>query len=451
MNRALLYKIAAIVLLGLGMVVPLHMVSELVAERRGLRDRVLHDIAQSATGAQRLDGLALIVPCTDRFEDKETLESGRTIVRPRTVACDRYLLPERLGIVGELDAEFRYRGIYPALVYRARLNLEGTFDVPVDPAPPGAQRTWGTPQAVLGLGDVRGIRGVPQLKWNDIAVAFESGAGKAPWTQGVQADVPLDPKAGGRAAFTLDLDLAGMERLEIVPAAGEVIASLRSVWPHPSFIGRFLPETRAVTDKGFEASWRTSDLGSNVREAFRRCVQFKCEAYLANSFGVSLIHAVDVYQKTYRALHYGILFVVLTFALFFLYEVLAGLRVHPIQYALVGFALIAFFLLLLAFAEHVGYGLAYLIGAGACIALIGSYVRYVLATPGRALSLMALLGVLYGALYVVLGSEDYALLMGALLVFAALAAFMLITRRLDWYALPAPGLPAATRGDSSAA
>ena len=241
-----------------------------------------------------------------------------------------------------------------------------------------------------------------------------------------------------------------MERLEVVPAAGEVTTSLRSAWPHPSFIGRFLPETRTVSEQGFEASWRMSDLGSNVRQAFQRCVQSKCDAYQAGSFGVSLIHAVDVYQQTYRALHYGILFVVLTFALFFLYEVIAGLRVHPIQYALVGFALIAFFLLLLALAEHVGFGLAYLIGAGGCIALIGAYVRYVLGSPRRALSLMALLGVLYAALYVVLGSEDYALLMGALLVFAALAAFMLITRRLDWYALPAPGLPAAGRLDAHA-
>jgi inner membrane protein len=296
---------------------------------------------------------------------------------------------------------------------------------------------------VLGLGDVRGIAGVPLLKWNADSIAFESGVGKAPWAQGIQADVPVDPKAGGQAAFALDLDIAGMERLEIVPAAREMLVSLRSAWPHPSFIGRFLPETRSVSDQGFEAAWRMSDLGSNVRQAFQRCMQSKCEAYFGTVFGVSLIQAVDVYQKTYRALHYGILFVALTFALFFAFEILAGLRVHPIQYALVGIALVAFFVLLIAFAEHIDFGLAYLIAAGACIALIGCYVRYVLGSRSRALSLAVLLSGLYGALYVVLGSEDYALLMGALLVFAALAAFMLVTRRLDWYALPGQTSPAA--------
>jgi inner membrane protein len=260
--------------------------------------------------------------------------------------------------------------------------------------------------------------------------------------------VTFDPQVSGRAAFSLDLDLAGMERLDIVPAAGETNVSLRSPWPHPSFGGRFLPETRSVSERGFEAAWRMSDLGANVRQAFQRCLQSKCDAYLAGSFGVSLVQPVDVYQKTYRALHYGILFVGLTFALFFLYEVICGLRVHPVQYALVGLALVAFFLLLLALAEHVGFGLAYGLGAAACVALVGAYVRIALGSSARAASLAALLAALYGALYVVLGSEDYALLMGALLVFAALAAFMLVTRRLDWYAVSAaaPGTAAPGGG-----
>ena len=445
MKRALLWKTGAIALLAAAMIVPLHTIGELVAERRGLRDGVLDDIARSSTGPQRLDGLALVLPCTDRFEDKETLENGRTLVRTRTVSCDRHVLPQRLGIAGELETERRARGIYAALVYRARLNLEGTFEVALQPAPAGAQRTWGRPYVALGLADARGIRGVPLLKWNDATVPFEAGPGSAPWVQGIQAPVPLDPETGGRAAFTLDLDLAGLERLDIVPAAGETVASLRSAWPHPSFVGRFLPETRTVTDRGFEAAWRTSDLGANVRQAFQRCVQSKCDAYLAGSFGVNLIQPVDVYQQTYRALHYGILFVGLTFGLFFLYEVSAGLRVHPVQYALVGFALVAFFLLLLALAEHVGFGLAYLLGACACIALIAAYVRYALGSRARALSLGGLLSALYAALYVVLGSEDYALLMGALLVFGALATFMLITRRLDWYAVAAAAVPPAER------
>jgi inner membrane protein len=154
---------------------------------------------------------------------------------------------------------------------------------------------------------------------------------------------------------------------------------------------------------------------------------------------------VDIYQKSYRAVHYGYLFVALTFALFFLYEVLAGLRVHPVQYGLVGIALTAFYVLLIALAEHIAFGWAYLAAASACVLLIGVYVRCVLGGLGRAQAMTSLMSALYASLYLVLGSEDYALLMGALLLFAVLAAFMLATRNLDWYALPGR-MGALTRG-----
>ena len=441
-NRALLMKLAAIAALGMGTLIPMHMAGDLIAERRALRDKVLQDIAQSGSGAQRIEGLALILPCTESYDETETLDRDRTVVRRRTRSCDVHLLPERLSVDGDIGTELRYRGIYPALVYRTRLALEGSFRVPAQSAPAEAKRSWGTPRLVVGIGDVRGIRNRPVLDWNGTPIAFEAGTGKAPWARGIQAAVPIDPLRGGAASIKLGVELAGMERLDLVPAAGDMTVRLRSAWPHPSFTGRFLPQTRTVSDAGFEAVWHTTDLATNAYQAFQRCSQGKCDEYLAGGFGVSLLQGVDVYQQSYRALHYGILFVLLTFALFFLYEVLAGLRVHPIQYALVGFALAVFFVLLIAFAEHVRFGLAYLIAAGACIVLIGAYVRCVLGSIARAAGLSGLLAGLYAALYLVLGSEDYALLMGAVLVFAALAAFMLSTRRLDWYAVSMRGVSA---------
>lgn len=442
MNRALLIKIGAIVVLALMLIVPLHSVSDLVAERRALHNEVLAELARSGAGPQRIDGIALILPCTDAWEETETLDNGRIRVRQQTRPCDVHVLPERLGITGELDTELRRRGIYAGLTYRARLRMEGTFQVPVVAAPALVRRTWGSPRLVLGISDVRGIAGVPSLAWDGVKTPFAAGIGSAPWAQGIHADVAVDPTEGGPASFVLGLRLAGMDRLELVPSAGEVSMSLSSAWPHPSFVGRFSPEARTVADAGFEASWRTTDLGTGVRQAFQRCVRGKCEDYVANTMGVRLLQSVDVYQRAYRAAHYGLLFVVLTFALFFLYEVLSGLRVHPLQYALVGLALVAFFLLLLALVEHLPFAAAYLLAAAACIGLIAIYVRFVLATRARAAALAGLLCALYVALYVVLGSEDYALLMGALLLFAALAAFMLLTRRLDWYALSPPGVPA---------
>jgi inner membrane protein len=447
-NRTLLVKLATIAAIAIATLAPMHMAGELIAERRALRDKVLQEVAQSGTGAQRLEGIALILPCTETYEETETLDRERTAVRRHTRACDVHVLPERLRIGGDIGTELRHRGIYPALVYRTRLALTGSFSIPAQEASAETKRSWGTPRLVIGIADVRGIRNTPVLDWNATPIPFEAGVGNAPWSRGIQAAVPVDPLRGGVASIALTLDLAGMERLEFVPAAGDMSVRLRSAWPHPSFTGRFLPESRTVSETGFEAAWHTTDLATNVYQTFQRCGRGKCDEYLAAVFGVSLLQGVDVYQRSYRALHYGILLVLLTFALFFLYELLAGLRVHPIQYGLVGIALAVFFVLLIALAEHVRFELAYLIAAGACIGLIGTYVRAVLGSIRRAAGLCGLLTGLYAALYMVLGSEDYALLMGALLMFSALAVFMLATRRLDWYRVTMGGAAPAEANPS---
>ncbi|MGA4817387.1 inner membrane CreD family protein [Pseudomonas aeruginosa] len=121
---------------------------------------------------------------------------------------------------------------------------------------------------------------------------------------------------------------------------------------------------------------------------------------------------------------------------------LKRLAVHPVQYALVGLALAFFYLLLLSLAEHVGFRLAYLVSAGACVGLIGFYLCFVLRSVARGLGFSVGLAGLYGLLYGLLSAEDYALLMGSLLLFAVLAAVMVLTRRLDWYGVGPQDFPA---------
>lgn len=436
MNRALLWKLLAVLAVTIGLVVPLQMTEQLIVERRGLRDKVMSDIAQSGTAAQRLEGIVLYVPCIDRYEETETLHDGRKIVRQQTRNCDVRVLPKKLRVMADLTTDFRYRGIHRAMVYQIGADIEAAFEVPAHPTPNGMNRTWGEPRLLVGIGDQRGIRSTPVAAWNGTSIQFQAGTGNVVWSRGMHVAVPFDPGAGGSGRLAMKLGLAGMDRLDVVPAADDVEFTLRSPWPHPSFVGRFLPDTRTVSDTGFEAVWRTTSLATNIRDAFQRCATGQCDDYTGNTFGVSLMPGVDVYQQSYRAVHYGFMFVVLTFALFFLYEVLAGLKVHPIQYGLVGIALTAFYVLLIALAEHIDFAWAYLAATSACVLLIGVYVRYVLGSVGRAAAMTALMTALYACLYMVLGSEDYALLMGAMLLFAVLAAFMLATRKLDWYALP---------------
>jgi inner membrane protein len=211
---------------------------------------------------------------------------------------------------------------------------------------------------------------------------------------------------------------------------------MRADWPHPSFVGQFLPQRREVTAEGFTAHWQSSFFATNYEERLQACLGHRhCLSDSDNPFAVSFINPVDQYLKSERAIKYALLFIALTFAGFFLFEVLKRLAVHPMQYGLVGLALALFYLLLLSLAEHVPFALAYLLAAAACVLLLGIYLSAVLRSAWRGGAFALALGLLYGLLYVLLDAEDYALLMGSLLVFGLLAGVMLLTRRLDWYSL----------------
>ena len=223
-----------------------------------------------------------------------------------------------------------------------------------------------------------------------------------------------------------------------------------SAWPHPSFTGRILPDAGTrISREGFAAQWRTSHFATNLSQLHQRCVQSRqCDAFNQHSLAVSFVQPVDLYQTVERSVKYGFLFIGLTFAAFFLFEVLKRLAIHPVQYALVGLALAIFFLLLISLAEHLGFAAAYAIAAASCVTLIGYYVAHVLKSTRRGTLFGLALSALYGLLYVLLRVEDHALLMGSLLVFACVASVMVATRRVDWYAvavIPSPPEDPAAR------
>jgi inner membrane protein len=222
--------------------------------------------------------------------------------------------------------------------------------------------------------------------------------------------------------FSFTLELAGSEALALAPKGADTAVAMRADWPHPSFQGRFLPATHDIGANGFTANWRVS--------------RFAAQSARDEAIAVSFIEPVGLYQMLERASKYGFLFIGLTAAAFMLLELLRRLAIHPIQYALVGLALAMFFLLLTALSEHIGFGAAYALATAACVALISAYLVRI--SKAVALFFGSSLTALYGVLYALLQSEDYALLGGSLLLFALLAAVMLGTRRVDWYRLSAP-------------
>jgi inner membrane protein len=448
MQKALLWKILLIGLVALLLQVPVGMIRGLVSERQQTRDGVLADIARGTSEAQRIAGPVLYIPWTRRSTEATvtTDDSGRT----RTTSREKVerghvaLLPETLAVDGKIELQPKRRGIYTSQVYTLNATLRGTFALPADlgiPDGPGRLEI-GKASLVLGIQDTRGIRERIDIEWDGAAPALSPGGIDATGLpSGVQADLGFLAR-GDQAkshAFRVALTVLGTQRLDIVPLGASTTIALASPWPHPSFLGRILPDAgTTVSADGFSATWRTSHFATNLAQVYQRCAQAKqCDAFNQHTVAVSFIQPVDLYQTVERSVKYGFLFILLTFAAFFLFEVLGRLAIHPVQYGLVGVALTVFFLLLISLSEHTGFAPAYAIATAACVGLIGYYVGHVLKSWRRGTVFAAGLGSLYGLLYVILRMEDHALLLGSLLVFACLAGAMVATRRVDWYAVSA--------------
>lgn len=441
----LFWKAMVIALLGIVLLVPLMMVQGLIAERAGLKESVVRGVAQSAAEVQRITLPVIVVPYTrtwiESTERSDEHGASKTTRTERSETATLAFLPEALAVSARPAIDHKYRGLYRVLTYAAPLKISGKFALPAyaaqAPAPAAGRIVWGVPTLALGISDPRGIRNSPRLTWNDAQLPFEPGASeRSRLGNGIAARLEtVDGRAPLVAEFSLTLALNGMERLSFIPTGRETSVDLAAPWGHPSFFGKFSP-TAQINPGDFSAQWKTSFYSTNAREAYAECVAGgKCARFEANEFGVAFITPFDLYQQLERAAKYGLLFVGLTFGTFFMFEVLGARAVHPVQYGLVGLALALFFVLLVAFSEHIGFSPAYGLAAGACIALIVAYTSMALASRWRAAGLGAGLAALYGVLYLLLRSEDYALLMGSVFLFVLLAALMLGTRRLDWYAL----------------
>lgn len=438
MNRSLLFKLGAIALLMLVLLIPLLMINGIIGDRQYTRDAVLEDIARSSSYSQRLTGPVMVVPYRKTVREwklNEKLNKRYEVTREERGRL--YFLPDRFELDGKVQTELRARGIYQARLFHADNRISGRFELPTQ---------WGITEdfadyrfepafLAVGISDIRGIENALKLELGSQQLDFEPGS-QVDWLgQGVHVALPVqDSKKPYVVDFAFDLRLQGTEQLQVVPVGKISQVSLASNWPHPSFIGNFLPAQRDVTDSGFTANWQTTFFSTNLEQALQSCLDGQgCKDFTNRSFGVNFIDPVDQYLKSDRAIKYALLFIGLTFAGFFLFEVLKSLAVHPIQYALVGFALAFFYLLLLSLSEHIGFALAYLISASACVLLIGFYVCHVLRSIRHGLGFSAGLAALYGLLYGLLSAEDYALLMGSLLLFGLLGTVMVLTRKLDWY------------------
>lgn len=435
MNKhPLMSKLLVIFSLILLLSIPLLMVFDTIQERSAYRNDAASEVARAHAGAQTITGPVLHVPYTETFTRTVAVEGGRGETREERVTLSHVALrfPSRLDTRSQLETQTRWRGIFPVTVYTSSHLSTGRFVWSgVEPQEKDGQITLGQPRMVLGVSDLRGLLSAPQLTVAGQAVSMAPSPGSQKLPLPLAAPVNLELlKPGAAFDITLTVELAGTARIGWVPLADENSVSVTSSWPHPNFGGDFLPRTRSVSDQGFEATWSVPSLSTQAQQQFAQRSESKS---LPDSFSVSLDNPVDAYRLTERATKYALMFIVLTFAAFFVLEMVKRWRIHPMQYLMIGAALVLFFLLLLSLSEHLDFSWAYLLASAACIGLLTHYLRHVLGGWQPATGMSAMLVALYGVLYGILASEDNAMMMGSLLLFGVLAAIMVVTRKVDWY------------------
>ncbi len=443
-------KMAMVVVLTLVILIPLQMVRGVIHDRQQYREAAVRDIAAGYGGRQALAGPVLVVPYEERVVETTSDEDGSVRRTVRRRSGQWTFFPDTLAVDGELKPDVRRRGLHQVRVYEWHGDVAARFDAAMPADTDGVQRSIGQPWLSLGIADVGGLRGSPQLRVDGAAVAVVQGLGHADGP-GVHARLAA-PAAGQRLHLDVraGLSLRGTETFAMLPLGASNDLRLRSPWPHPKFDGR--SPQQDVGDDGFRARWQIASVATNAQRRYLQEPSLAPEARLSDAaravlapdmpwsapgdaVSVSLLDPVNAYVQADRASKYGLLFVLLTFIGFFMFELIRQVRVHPIQYLLVGMAIAIFFLLLVSLSEHLAFGLSYLLAAAACIGLIGFYLAAVLRSRARGLGFAAMLGTLYATLYGLLLSEDNALVLGAGLLFVILAAVMVATRGVDWYQL----------------
>jgi inner membrane protein len=458
MRFPVLVKAAALGGVMLGLLAALGAVSDVVAEREGRLREAQRNVAESFASAQALLGPVMQRVCTESWETQQGEGKDRKMLTETRDVTLR-AAPGKLTIESDVAIEPRHRGIFVVNTFITTAVLRATWAdlAALKPPPlrqPNVRLQCEAPTVLVAVRDARGIRSV-KLDVGGSPVAVAPGAGAGAQAQGFHAALPdWSPESAsarpGPLQVNVQLVLAGTESLAIAPVADDTKVAMRSNWPHPSFGGRFLPSTREIGDMGFTADWQVSALASAAQrqwldgaatcpidhgEVSEPAAAAAASTPCIEAFSVAFVDPVSAYALSDRATKYGLLFIVLTFAAVALLEATRRLRVHAMQYLLVGCALVIFFLLLVSLTEHLAFGWSYLIAATACTLLLGHYARHVLGGLRAGAGFAASIAGLYGVLYLLLQLEQTALLLGSLLLFAALAAVMTATRKLDWFAL----------------
>lgn len=399
-----------------------------ISDRQSLLRKAKEDIVLSWAGAQTLLGPLLIVPYTDH--SKKDTPDGHLV-----------FFPNKLHIKGEASPEIRHRGIFNVLVYQSEVDLDCQFTAINQHKDANKTVHWSQAKIIICLDDVRGLNNIA-LKINGQNANMLAGSAEFNSEYpGVHALHAVNNKT---LSLTAHISMKGSDTLNIAPIAKENQIQLAANWPNPSFIGNFLPNTKNITQKDFQAQWQVSSFATGLPEYFdlkdlgagQKNALFN-EWHKSKNFskrlGVRFLETADHYQQSERSTKYSFLFVLYTFLVFFLFEVIKKTKIHIFQYCITACSFLCFSLLLTAFAEHISFTIAYITASVLVIGQIAFYVFGLIQKAFERAIFVGFLVILYTYLFIVMRLEELALLVGALGMFAVITVAMILTRKINWF------------------
>ena len=440
-SSEMLFKFLILLGIMVGMDLPLSQINALLIERMSRRDGAVSEVARMAGGPQRVAGPFVLGSLTESRVLPSTAPDQEAQVKTRQ--RDVALPLSNMTVSTTIEEMPRNRGLYTVQTYVARVVMQGEFTVSHSLTREEKTVAWNRALLAFRISDATFLDAIEQASWNGNPISA------ADWTEPniIALELPLDTLTpDAKIPFSLTVLLRGSGSIHFAPTARSWDLRVQTNANTPSFVGDILPVMREVTNSGTTAQWRAGAFASN----------FNCSPYCSSTeqllqqkapiLGISFLPAVESYTKIYRAVKYQSFFLLFTFAVYILFELVAKARLHPIQYFFVGCALTLFYLFLLAFAEHIGFSAAYGLATVTLGGIIVGYSHAILRDRRQTALIGSLIFSLYGFFYSILLEQDFALLYGSLGLTVALGTLMYVTRNVNWYAVGASGVEAGAEG-----
>ena len=445
--QSITFKGITIVLLILILLIPGAMIQNLIKERQERSRETIQKINDKWSHSQTLCAPLLIVPYTTTKLDNDK--------KPYYEEHTLYITPKELKINVSLTPEERHYGIYKAILYKSDIHFEGNFSELANLKIENSNLHFDKAQIAIGITDLRGVTQNPDFKIGDKMFKTTVGVvklfsvsenfveeevtrygSKDPYSSGRNVsgktlivnlkDIGLTDTLLQSLNFDCKMKLNGSSSLNFIPIGQHTSVTINGQWPSPSFIGSFSPES-TVDKKQFNASWNILSFNRDIPETWSD----NNVANLGdNSFGVNLIETVDHYQQNMRSAKYALMFIALTFIVFFFVEIFTRKPIQFFQYVLVGIALILFYSLLLSLSEQIGFAWAYLVSSAVTILITTVYFHSLIKQKYATFILAGIMLILYAFLYIILQVEDFALLIGSIFLFVILGVIMFVSNKI---------------------